>query len=755
MTEKITLIPTRVKNASTNGYVAGAEDIIDENLNKNQESINLENKNKINAHDADLAPGGNVDIKINSTKTSILGNVSEDYNTLSKIESRIKEEKAIRANEINAEVERATNAESIEHSRAVEAENQLLALYNSLTQSDKIVGPLPDTGVSDIIYRVPGESSYTDYMWYNNGWHKMAEYNNAMDEEPIDGSNNIIKSGGLAKLIKRINSGDNDISFGIVDKYENIILSIEGNQLKHYIENVFKKIGIENDKSDITTEIFNYTSNYFTLAVVDKYYNVIFGIGSDGIINSIKQEKELVDDKPSITYENNKEEDLILIANSNYGTTNKRFQALVLTDSHINTESFKNAINCCKDFNSLDCLIHLGDYCYNTRTALYNVSTDLIKESIIPSYYSIGNHDIGIGNKNVSYTMFNDELYDIFVKPLIDKKWINPGEYQEGKLYYYHDFNDTNTRIIVLFPFDDDCALDETYWEQIPYDSSYSLASAGSFVVGDCINMPYYKKGSFRCVQDVTISASPSYGSNQAENLKWPCVKCVRPNVWFSQEQLEWLCQTLDDAGEKNLDVVICSHLNIVSKKYVDIDSITEETVEGYYTDNDSFPSYLDRYETVKDSELISDIITAYKSESNKHISINIQAKAGNNSGSGLTPKVYDDCSHLTVNLNYTFNNSGNAVIICGHNHKDGIIRHVNNKVLEIGLAADVIEYASYKPIRSENKYSKGYDLFTAITMNPASQRLFLTRIGGNIVPSLISEDSGEYVKFKNKIITF
>lgn len=48
--------------------------------------------------------------------------------------------------------------------------------YNALTQSDIIVGALPVTGVSNVIYRVPGTTDFTDYMWYNNQFVAMATY---------------------------------------------------------------------------------------------------------------------------------------------------------------------------------------------------------------------------------------------------------------------------------------------------------------------------------------------------------------------------------------------------------------------------------------------------------------------------------------------------------------------------------------------------------------------------------------------------
>ena len=42
MTENISYIPTRIKNASKGGYVAGTEDIIDDASGKTQSVINAE-----------------------------------------------------------------------------------------------------------------------------------------------------------------------------------------------------------------------------------------------------------------------------------------------------------------------------------------------------------------------------------------------------------------------------------------------------------------------------------------------------------------------------------------------------------------------------------------------------------------------------------------------------------------------------------------------------------------------------------------
>lgn len=92
---------------------------------------------------------------------------------------------------------RINNAVTTETSRAQIAEQLLQEQYNALTQSDIIVGALPASGTKNLIYRVPGTNTYSDYMWNGSSFVKMATYDNAVDNVPTDGSNNLVKSGGI------------------------------------------------------------------------------------------------------------------------------------------------------------------------------------------------------------------------------------------------------------------------------------------------------------------------------------------------------------------------------------------------------------------------------------------------------------------------------------------------------------------------------------------------------------------------------
>lgn len=64
-------------------------------------------------------------------------------------------------------------------------------------EQDIVVGALPTTGSPNTIYRVPSTSSYTDWAWDGTQWVELATYNNAIDDVPTQGSDNLVKSGGV------------------------------------------------------------------------------------------------------------------------------------------------------------------------------------------------------------------------------------------------------------------------------------------------------------------------------------------------------------------------------------------------------------------------------------------------------------------------------------------------------------------------------------------------------------------------------
>lgn len=181
--------------------VIGPEGTLQENINtevQRAEEVEETLSDRVSNLETTVGEGGSIDERIATVKNEIVGNASENYNTLEKLE----------------------------------------ALYLSLTQSDiEVVSELPETGEAHKIYRLIGESSYADYMYNVDDLTtpiKMAEYSNATDNVPIEGSNNFVRSGGVYSAI--------DSTIPKIVYSENAIISIDPNKL--YIFNGLESISI-------------------------------------------------------------------------------------------------------------------------------------------------------------------------------------------------------------------------------------------------------------------------------------------------------------------------------------------------------------------------------------------------------------------------------------------------------------------------------------------------------------------------------
>ena len=100
----------------------------------------------------------------------------------------------------------------------------LFEAYDGLTQSDIIV-VADHTAVvnpsANTIYREQGVNSYSDWMYYDGAWKKMATYDNGIDNTPTKDSNNLVKSSGIYDAVSvdykqvhvRATYTDNSVTF--------------------------------------------------------------------------------------------------------------------------------------------------------------------------------------------------------------------------------------------------------------------------------------------------------------------------------------------------------------------------------------------------------------------------------------------------------------------------------------------------------------------------------------------------------------
>lgn len=197
---------------------------------------------------------------VSTAKSEVIGDAASEYNTLGKLEDKIQEEVS-RAQDVEATKASSTDL-ATEVNRATAAEQLLQEQYNALTQSDIIVGALPASGVANMIYRVPGESSYSDYMWNGSTWVLMATYNNAIDNEPTFKSENLVESGGVIESIGKI-SFECSVSQGtgnrvffdksFMQAQDKIYIVIDGETAAYKNNSLYALVTYDNSEDEVFT----------------------------------------------------------------------------------------------------------------------------------------------------------------------------------------------------------------------------------------------------------------------------------------------------------------------------------------------------------------------------------------------------------------------------------------------------------------------------------------------------------------------
>lgn len=180
----------------------GGSEMIGINQKKLTEEIGPEGviTQKVATLEEVVGEGDSIDERIATAKSELIDGASEEGDTFKKLEDRLSDvEESV--GEGGSVDERIAAGVSIERNRAQAAEELLREAYESLSQSQ----PIPKTAEEwaamtsweeGVIYRVAGTTSYTDYMYNGTTPIPMATYNNAIDDEPTTGSDNLVKSGG-------------------------------------------------------------------------------------------------------------------------------------------------------------------------------------------------------------------------------------------------------------------------------------------------------------------------------------------------------------------------------------------------------------------------------------------------------------------------------------------------------------------------------------------------------------------------------
>lgn len=735
--EHIIKAPGMMKNLAVGGHLTTAEQIYDERLHKDQEDINEDTYRK-----------------------DEVWNKEEIANLIS---------------------------------RTPETDVVVLDVPEGSTAAD-VLDDVPEEDRPNKLFRLRNDDNthYDEYGWTGEEWALLASKDYGIDDEPIENSHNLISSDAVAKIIK--NSPTTGMKFALVDSDQNVVAYLSNNDVFNFVAKVkCKELDTTNLAGIIT--LGNIESDYFNFLILDADDNIIiastkdFGIlNYDGAIKIVSTHEDRGDIGKSDVYERNKDKIDYLYADAVAGSkrsdcwTNrasldngtKRLQLLITTDTHTNTDNFKNTVDMSNDVSSVDAVINLGDLCnlLNPGADLYEIYEPIIKSSLKPLYIAVGNHDTGTWSSYLMYCKDEETLYNRYIKPSVDKGYLVEGEYEENKCYYYHDFAKEKVRMIILYPYDDGSVLDESKWEAIEYDESYNNIVATTYTQGDKVNVPGWEKCSFEAVQEVTVSYAATHLGKAWEEINGeivdyhlennPKFKAIRYYSWFGQEQLDWLADKLLEAQELGYTVVIAQHFPSISGSEPGLEPVSPAA--GYSLLNTRFnnpfrkPSieFEKRY-VYEDKNIIAQIVDCFVNGGtiNKTVypygAVNPADRKYDDTGVDGGGWGLDDASSIDpVILNYTFEGGGKALFISGHNHSDSVVKSETYNLLQVGLLSGYYS-DSGKIDMVRTQPDKKDDTMTAVTVY--GNTAHLTRIG--IDTTIRVGEDNALIKKTNEILTF
>jgi len=447
--------------------------------------------------------------------------------------------------------------------------------------------------------------------------------------------------------------------------------------------------------------------------------------------------------------------------------TSKDIQVLIIADNHASNLPVENAISLANNFDTIDCIVHTGDISGSTYDPEYAEEFfNIMKGSNKPYFATVGNHDVG-NTMLVYYGATHEDIYNSYVKPLIEAGILKNGEYSVNKPYYYHDFNDRNIRLISIYEYD--CPLDSAdcirtekvnpddpnepdwseYWEPVTYDSSYPKIHTNETYVYD-ENNPTFKNCanftgcSFKLKKTVTIRGGQYSDVIPSDNRNntIPTYKCGRSERVIMQEQAEWLVNTLKNTPD-GYGIIISTHnpamqnsTNQADKKFAIESPMTAWQAGGQYC---------------MSTDILSEIVNAFINK--QDVSLKVVMSDGirwHGGGASYLNTVHDDgtyCYKIDVEFSNRVNNDAYfGCYIGGHVHKDMVFKHNSynnqfsiNPICANNAAAMVANADVARPYSTDGL---SYDALTTVSVSgnltgdstprTANIRIALARLGND-----------------------
>ena len=407
-----------------------------------------------------------------------------------------------------------------------------------------------------------------------------------------------------------------------------------------------------------------------------------------------------------------------------YNNGKKDFLMCIIADSHSEEQAVQNAVALTNKIDVIDAIIHCGDITAShfDKTQILNFYNDY-KHCEKPWLVVIGNHDVG-NTMYLQYSATHEEIFQYYIKPMIDGGILNNGEYQEGKPYYFHDFTDRKIRVIVPYEYDNPLDVaDNEYWDSIDYDGSLpQLVPGKTYSVGDKVNSGGYKDNSFICKKEVV-----TINSQYDNNYTIPYYKSGRAARVIRKEQAEWLVNTLKSTPDE-YGVIIATHnpamlnsTNQINSKFA-VNTAYKGVTQGQYA---------------METDLISEIVNAFIKKI--QLSLKVVMKSANwyKADASYMNILGDTGEKYAYQIEADFSHIQNCYFACyvgGHSHKDLVFKH-DTYESQYGInpvcASTDSGNRGQADIVNTNVDSLNYDALTSISVSKG--RIALSRLGNQL----------------------
>ena len=407
-----------------------------------------------------------------------------------------------------------------------------------------------------------------------------------------------------------------------------------------------------------------------------------------------------------------------------YNNGKKDFLMCIIADSHSEEQAVQNAVALTNKIDVIDAIIHCGDITatHFDKTQILNFYNDY-KHCEKPWLIVIGNHDVG-NTMYLQYSATHEEIFQYYIKPMIDGGILNNGEYQEGKPYYFHDFTDRKIRVIVPYEYDNPLDVaDNEYWNSIDYDGSLpQLVPGKTYSVGDKVNSGGYKDNSFICKKEVV-----TINSQYDNNYTIPYYKSGRAARVIRKEQAEWLVNALKSTPDE-YGVIIATHnpamlnsTNQINSKFA-VDTAYKGVTQGQYA---------------METDLISEIVNAFIKKI--QLSLKVVMKSANwyKADASYMNILGDTGEKYAYQIEADFSHIQNCYFACyvgGHSHKDLVFKH-DTYESQYGInpvcASTDSGNRGQADIVNINVDSMNYDALTCISVSKG--RIALSRLGNQL----------------------